>query len=220
MLTPLPSSTPPLPAPLAPHEKGASRATRRPPASPRETALGRLGRADRFLVSHSVRTARIAAALGRRLGWSEVAALELERAALFHDIGKTMLPHSLLVKPGPLTSSELALVRRHAPWGATLLARLSGVPPLAPQVARHHHERWDGTGYPDGRSGLDIPEAARIVAVADAFDALTADRTYREPIPPSAALERLGREAGGQFDTRAYAALVALVAADDLRPAV
>lgn len=175
------------------------------------TALGWLARADRHLVSHSIRTARIASALGRRRGWSDVAALELERAALFHDIGKTLLPRSLLAKPGPLSPAELTLVRQHAPWGATLLSRLEGVPTLAPEVARHHHERWDGQGYPHGLVGSDIPEAARIVAVADAFDALTADRTYREPIDFASALERLAPDAGLQFDAAIFAALAALV---------
>jgi putative two-component system response regulator len=178
------------------------------------TALGWLARADSELVAHSLRTARLSAALSRRLGWSEIAVRQLERAAALHDIGKTLVPAALLAKPGPLSTEELALIRRHTTWGASLLDRLELAPALAREVALHHHERWDGDGYPHGLAGFDIPEAARIVAVADAYDALTADRTYRQPIGPGEALDQLGRDAGEQFDPQAYEELVGLISAN------
>lgn len=181
-----------------------------PAPPPGTTALGWLSRAGFELVAHSLRTARLSSALCRRLGWSEIAARELERAALFHDIGKTVLPRALLAKPGPLTEEEAELIRCHPAWGASLLAGLELTPALAPEVALHHHERWDGAGYPFGLAGRDIPEAARIVAVADAYDALTGDRTYRQPVAPREALERLQPDAGTQFDPAVFAALMAL----------
>lgn len=217
MIRPLravPATVPPRPAPF---DRRGFRG-RRPRIPVGATALGWLAWADSELVAHSVRTAKIAATLCRHLGWSEVAADELERAALFHDIGKTLLPHALLSKPGPLTVEERELVRRHTTWGASLLAALDETPALSREVALHHHERWDGAGYPDGQAGADIPEAARIVAVADAYDALTADRTYRQPIPPRAALDRLRVDSGGQFDPTAFAVLETIVAADGSVP--
>lgn len=185
-----------------------------PAPPPGTTALGWLARGGFELVAHSLRTARLSSALCRRLGWSEIAARELERAALFHDIGKTVLPRALLAKPGPLTEEEIDLIRRHPAWGASLLASLELTPALAPEVALHHHERWDGAGYPFGLANRDIPEAARIVAVADAYDALTADRTYRQTIAPREALERLRPDAGTQFDSAVFEALIAVCGPD------
>ena len=175
------------------------------------TALGWLARGDAELVAHSLRTARLSALLSRSLGWSEIAERQIERAAVFHDIGKTLLPPTLLAKPGRLEPAEVELIRQHTRWGASLLSALGQVPALAREIALHHHERWDGTGYPHRLAGLDIPEAARIVAVADAYDALTADRTYGEPIAAEAALERLGPEAGAQFDSAVLDVLAAVL---------
>jgi putative two-component system response regulator len=181
------------------------------------TALGWLARGDAELVAHSLRTARLSAVLSRSLGWSEIAARQIERAAVFHDIGKTLLPPALLAKPDPLTPEELELIRQHTTWGASLLSSLEQVPALAREIALHHHERWDGTGYPHGLAGLDIPEPARIVAVADAYDALTGDRSYREPIAPEAALELLCPDSGAQFDSAVLDVLAEALGSDPSR---
>ena len=181
------------------------------------TALGWLARGDVELVAHSLRTARLSALLSRSLGWSEIAARQIERAAVFHDIGKTLLPPALLAKPDPLTPEELELIRQHTTWGASLLSALGQVPALAREIALCHHERWDGTGYPHRLAGLDIPEAARIVAVADAYDALTGDRTYRDPISPEAALEFLCPKSGAQFDSAVLDVLAEALGSDTSR---
>ena len=121
-------------------------------------------------------------ALARELGHSEESAGEIDLAAVLHDIGKIRVPKAILLSPDELSPTEWAVVKQHTIWGAEFL---SGRPAfeLAATVARHHHERWDGQGYPEALTGDDIPEEAAIVAVADAFDAMTHDRPYRRLLP-------------------------------------
>ena len=118
---------------------------------------------------------------------------------LLHDVGKIGVPESILGKPGPLDSAEWELMRRHPQTGARVLRPL-GLAPTALDVVLHHHERWDGQGYPSGLAGTDIPLAARIFSVCDALDAMTADRPYRAALPGPVAFERVKLEANGQFD--------------------
>ena len=140
--------------------------------------------------------------------------VELTRlAASLHDLGKLAVPEEILRKPGPLTDGERLVLERHPQIGYRMLESL-GVDPVAEWVL-HHHERWDGTGYPDGLHGEDIPLGARIIFVADAFDAMTNDRIYRRKLTMEAALAELEDCAGTQFDPAAVAALVA-----ELSPAV
>jgi HD-GYP domain-containing protein (c-di-GMP phosphodiesterase class II) len=161
---------------------------------------------DAFTGSHSERVSDLAARIAARLGASEEE-VELTRlAASVHDLGKLAIPEEILRKPGSLSESERHVLQRHPQIGFRMLESL-GVEPIADWVL-HHHERWDGAGYPDGISGEHIPLGARIIFVADAFDAMTSDRIYRAPVPVVAALDELSRCAGTQFDPAVVAALV------------
>lgn len=157
--------------------------------------------------SHSRRVACYAAAAAREL---ELPCHEVERvrrAAAIHDIGKLEMPPGLVNKPGPLSPHEFAIVKRHAEAGERLACRF-GQGDLA-TIIRHHHERFDGDGYPDGLAGEAIPLGARIVAVADTFDAITSTRPYRKAMAEREALSLLWSEAGRQLDPRVVAAFCA-----------
>ena len=125
----------------------------------------------------------------------------IERAAPLHDVGKVGVPDAILLKPAQLSPGELDIIRTHPAMGARILSG-SRVPLLrmAEEIAHAHHERWDGRGYPHGRSGEGIPLAGRIVALADAFDAMTHDRPYKQGIAPERALEVVESERGRHFD--------------------
>jgi two-component system, cell cycle response regulator len=144
-------------------------------------------------------TSVVAPRLGARLGLAGEDLEVLARAAQLHDIGKVAIPRELLLKTGPLSDDELDFIRRHVIIGERVL---HGAEPLVPvaQVVRATHERWDGEGYPDGLAGEQIPLAARIVAVCEAFESMTTGRGYRPPIPPASALAELRRCSGTQFD--------------------
>jgi len=120
-------------------------------------------------------------------------------AARLHDVGKLCLPRAVLDKPGALTAEEYRRVQRHAVLGECLLARLLPRSDFL-RIVRHHHERYDGHGYPDGLSGADIPLLARVLAIADSFDVMTDGRPYRVSRPCAEAFEQLGQQAGQQFD--------------------
>jgi len=155
---------------------------------------------------HSQRVAELAARLAARLGADEET-IELTRlAGTLHDLGELGVPDAILRKPGPLTGPERETLERHSRIGSRMLESL-GVESVAAWV-RHHHERWDGTGYPDGLAGEDIPLGARIVCVADAFDAMTSDSAHRERRSTEDALAELQRGAGTQFDPTVVGALV------------
>jgi putative nucleotidyltransferase with HDIG domain len=148
--------------------------------------------------AHCRRVARYAAGTAKRMCLSRGQVALVCRAALLHDIGKFETPAAIVNKPGPLSPEELALIEQHSAAGERLVAGL-GDETLA-AIVRHHHERFDGAGYPDGLAGKAIPLGARIVAVADTFDAVTSARPYCAPIRPREALELLGAEAGTQLD--------------------
>src|SRR5690606_33916998 len=133
------------------------------------------------------------------MGFSESFATDVRYAARVHDVGKLVIPRSVMEAPGKLGNTELAIMRTHAMVGATLLRGGGRLLRLAHDVAATHHEWWDGSGYPAGSSGDAIPIEARIVAVADAFDAMTFDRSYRAASPAANALKELRRCAGTQF---------------------
>ena len=161
---------------------------------------------DTYTGSHSERVSELAAKVAKRLGL-DAEQVELTRlAGSLHDLGKLAIPEEILRKPGPLTDPERLVLERHPQIGYRMLESL-GVTPVAEWVL-HHHERWDGTGYPDGLHGDDIPLGARIIFVADAFDAMTNDRVYRSKLSIEAAVEELESCAGTQFDPDAVAALV------------
>jgi len=153
---------------------------------------------DVYTGSHSQRVADLAARTARRLGLPDEE-VELTRlAASLHDLGKLAIPEEILRKPGPLTDPERMVLERHPQIGFRMLESL-GVDPVADWVL-HHHERWDGSGYPDGLPGDQIPLGARIIFVADAYDAMTSERVYRGRVAPDQAIAELRRCAGSQFD--------------------
>ena len=156
---------------------------------------------DPYTHGHSERVARLAQQLGRRLGCSSDQRRLIAQAGLLHDLGKIGVPEGILRKPGPLTEKEWAAMRRHPLTGAQILAPLEFFANGA-LIVRHHHEREDGSGYPDGLAGERIPIGARIVAVADVYDALTSERPYRPALTHAVALERLATEAGRTLDAR------------------
>jgi HD-GYP domain-containing protein (c-di-GMP phosphodiesterase class II) len=159
----------------------------------------RLERRDRRTARHSQAVVSTACAIGRGLGLEAATLAELEVAALLHDTGKVAVPDSILNKPGPLTPEEREVMAQHPTWGADALTRVPGLEAVA-SIVRYHHEWWDGTGYPHGLSETRIPLASRIIAVCDAFNAMTSDRPYRDAMPAELAQAELRVAAGGQFD--------------------
>ena len=150
---------------------------------------------------HTERVAALAARLGQRLGLSELALTHIRHAAPLHDVGKIAIPDSILLKPGRLSNAEFEVVKTHAEAGARVLADAeSELLEVAESIARSHHERWDGTGYPDGLSGADIPLVGRLVHVADVFDILVHERPYKEAFSVEDAAAEIQGGAGTQFD--------------------
>ncbi len=161
---------------------------------------------DAYTAGHSRRVQQLALAIGRELGLSQAELDLLGHAALFHDIGKLAIPDAILLKPATLTAEEWDLMQRHAEEGARIIDRLGFLNDAVPAI-RHHHERWDGTGYPDRLQGEEIPLGARIIHVADALDSMLTTRIYRAARPAGEALDELRRAAGSQFCPRCVAAL-------------
>jgi diguanylate cyclase (GGDEF)-like protein/putative nucleotidyltransferase with HDIG domain len=173
---------------------------------------------DAYTGFHSQRVAQLAVRIASRLGLDREQ-VELTRlAASLHDLGKLALPEELLRKPGPLTDPERLILERHPQIGFRMLDSL-GIDPVADWVL-HHHERWDGGGYPDRLAGEEIPLGARIIFVADAYDAMTSNRLYRPRRSPEAALAELLACAGTQFDPTVVAAFEAELGLEPAREAV
>jgi HD-GYP domain-containing protein (c-di-GMP phosphodiesterase class II) len=147
--------------------------------------------------------------VGRELELDRDALKRLELGALFHDIGKIGIPNEILQKPGPLTDEEFEIVKEHPELGEKILAPIDRLADVRP-IVRACHERWDGLGYPDGKSGDDIPIEARIVLVCDAFHAMTTDRPYRGRLESDVAVGRLVESAGSQFDPHVVGAFTRL----------
>jgi HD-GYP domain-containing protein (c-di-GMP phosphodiesterase class II) len=166
---------------------------------------------DTYTHGHSARTARTAVQLGQRLRLDEDTLRALARGGYLHDVGKITIPDAILNKPGGLTLEERAIIETHPQVGYELVAP---VPDLAEVLAAvlHHHERWDGTGYPKGLYGLGIPLIARVVAVADVWDALTSDRSYRAGFAPQVALAHIAAGRGSHFEPALVDAFLALAA--------
>ena len=170
---------------------------------------------DAYTAGHSRRVQQISLAMGRELGLSQAELDLLGQAALFHDIGKLAIPDAILLKPATLTSDEWSIMQRHAEEGARIIDRLGFLNDAVPAI-RHHHERVDGGGYPDGLAHEEIPLGARIIHVADALDSMLTTRIYRAARPAEEALEELRRGAGSPFCPRCVAALSRLVETDGL----
>jgi HD-GYP domain-containing protein (c-di-GMP phosphodiesterase class II) len=156
---------------------------------------------DRFLLGHAADVAMYVTAVADRLGLEPRRREELVYAALLHDVGKIAISEQILMKPAALSAEERGVVQLHARIGALLVRQVPALRQVETAVL-HHHERWDGRGYPDGLAGEEIPVEARIIAVADAFSAMTADRPYRKPLTISEACAELERCAASQFDPR------------------
>lgn len=156
---------------------------------------------DRYTRAHSEDVARYALFLAGRLGLERPLREAIHRAALLHDVGKIAVPDDVLRKPAALTQEEFEIIQQHPLVGGTLVRDLNAAD-LVSDGVRHHHERWDGTGYPDRLAGEDIPLIARVIAVADAYSAMTTTRPYRRSLRPSAALQELIAVAGTQLDPR------------------
>ena len=156
-------------------------------------------RRDPHMADHARKVQHYSALIGRELKLSEDLLKQIELAALLHDIGMLALPDSVALCPGRLSDEQFAVMRRHPVIGATILEGTEFLEQVIP-VVRFHHERYDGKGYPDGLSGLGIPPICRIVAVADAFDAMTSPRSFRQAMSVEEALAELRKGAGAQFD--------------------
>jgi putative two-component system response regulator len=154
---------------------------------------------DAFTERHTQRVGESARYLGRRIGLPEFALDALYRGGVIHDIGKIGVPDSILLKPGPLNEAETARMREHVAIGEAIVRPLQSAASLLP-IIRHHHERYDGRGYPEGLRGRAIPRLARIVALCDSFDALVNDRPYRPRLSTEEAVARLHAGAGAQWD--------------------
>lgn len=169
---------------------------------------------DRYTAGHSAAVAVYSRDIASQMGLSESEQRAVHLAGLVHDIGKIGLPSGLLEKEGPLTLEERRVMQRHSEIGERILTNVQSYEDIA-QIVRHHHERVDGNGYPDGRAGEEIPLLARIIAVADAYNAMTSDRPYREAMPSPVARMRLAHAVGSQFDISVVAAFEALLASAD-----
>ncbi len=164
---------------------------------------------DTYTRGHSQRVARYATGTAVRLGFAGERLEELKLGGELHDIGKIGTADHILHKPGPLTEEEFAVIKRHTIDGERILAPLLRDRSAVMQIVRSHHERLDGRGFPDGLAGERIPFEVRIVAVVDAFDAMTTNRAYREARDPADAMEELRRHAGTQFDPAVVEAFLA-----------
>jgi response regulator RpfG family c-di-GMP phosphodiesterase len=166
---------------------------------------------------HLERIGQLCERLGLALGLTQAEAETLGHASLLHDVGKVAVPDAILTKPGPLSDEEWLVMREHAAAGAAMLAgSRAPVMRMAEEIALTHHEKWDGTGYPDGLAGEAIPLVGRICAVCDVFDALRSQRPYKEPWPLDDALEELRDQRGRHFDPVVVDAFLAMVG--DLEP--
>lgn len=166
---------------------------------------------DPYTEGHCVRLAEYADLLGRDLGLTERELAQLRMAAMLHDVGKIAVPEEVLRKPSALTDEERETFRQHPAIGERICRPLRSARAILPAI-RHHHERWDGRGYPDGLKGEEIPLLARIVALVDAFDAMVSDRPYRSGIPLPEALEIVRANIGPQWEPRLVERFIALMA--------
>ena len=172
--------------------------------------VDRLEMKEGYAGGHASAVGAIALAIATELRLSAADRRSVELGALLHDVGKLSIPDRVLMKPGPLNELEWEAMRRHATLGERLLARIVQQPEVLAAV-RSHHERWDGSGYPDGKRGEEIPLPARIVAVADAFQAMIEPRPYRAPRTQAWALGEIASQSGRQFDPACVEALQAVL---------
>jgi len=165
---------------------------------------------DEATEGHCSRIERLSLRTGERLGLTDNRLITLSYAAYLHDVGKVRIPDEILNKPGPLTEEEWKEMRRHPDYGAEMLEKKDFLKDAA-EVVRAHHERYDGSGYPRGLKGDQIPLEARIIAVVDAYDAMTSNRPYRKALSKEEAIRELNKNAGSQFDPRVVRAFLKVI---------
>ena len=165
---------------------------------------------DAYTGTHSKDVVDLTLAVVDELGLTARERRDAEFAALLHDVGKVRVPNEIINKPGKLTDEEFEIIKRHTIEGEQMLLRVGGLLGEIGRIVRACHERWDGTGYPDGLAGEEIPIIARIVCCCDAFNAMTSDRSYRKALPLEVAIEELERTRGTQFDPTVVDALIAV----------
>jgi HD-GYP domain-containing protein (c-di-GMP phosphodiesterase class II) len=164
---------------------------------------------DRYTCGHSRRVARLTQQLAEAIGLDEHTVSRCHIAGLVHDVGKIGVPEAVLLKPGKLNAEEFAWIRRHPEMGYRILKDIPQLSDVLPGVL-YHHERWDGKGYPEGLCGEQVPLIARLIGLADSFDAMSSTRTYRSAMSRPQVLEEIGHCAGAQFDPDLAAAFVRL----------
>jgi putative nucleotidyltransferase with HDIG domain len=171
-------------------------------------SLVRLKHKDSYTYLHSVAVCALMIALGKQLGVKDEQLLMLGEAGLFHDIGKAMIPDTVLNKPGKLTDEEFAAIKEHPGLGWKILKQVPKMHGVALDVALRHHEKIDGTGYPDKRSGAGLSLAARMGAICDVYDAITSERCYKNAWEPSEAIRKMAAWQEGHFDKKVFHAFV------------
>ncbi|MDQ3571871.1 MAG: HD domain-containing protein [Actinomycetota bacterium] len=179
-------------------------------ASAAQALIAAVGIRDAYTAEHSRAVVETAREVARRLGCGVETIESAGQVALLHDIGKLVIPRRILRKPARLTHEEWEVMRTHPEIGAEMIAKVPDLAHLTPAI-RAEHERWDGSGYPDGLRGAEIPIESRITLACDAYDAMTTDRPYRSAISEAEARKELQRNAGGQFDPMVVATLMAIL---------
>ena len=172
---------------------------------------------DPYTAGHSHRVAQYSVAIAAQLGLSKRMSDRVRWSALLHDLGKIAIPDAVLLKPGAFDEHEREIINHHPSIAREILGGVEAMAEIVPCVL-HHHERWDGAGYPDGLRGEQIPLLSRVIAVADTYDAMTTDRPYRKALPLDEARRRLENGAGVQWDERCIAALIALMDSGKIDP--
>ena len=168
---------------------------------------------DSYTNSHSNRVAEYSVMIAKEVGKSKEECQEINLIALLHDVGKIGIPNSIINKNGKLTDEEFEIIKTHPVIGNGILSKISASPKLA-IGAHYHHERYDGKGYPEGLKGEKIPEIARIIAVADSYDAMTSKRSYRDSMPQSIVRQEIEKGSGTQFDPQFAKIMLKLIDAD------
>ena len=166
-----------------------------------KTIVSMIEAKDQYTKGHSVRVAEYSAMLAKASGWKAEAVKKIRYIALLHDIGKVGIPDKVLNKPGRLTDSEFTIIKSHTIIGGDILSDIETIPDVD-AGAMYHHERYGGGGYPSGISGNDIPEVARIISIADAYDAMSSKRVYRDVMPEEVVRAEMAKGRGTQFDPK------------------
>jgi len=168
---------------------------------------------DKYTRGHSNRVAQYSKMIAQRMGKTEEEQEQIYMTAILHDIGKIGIPDSIINKPGKLTDEEYKIIKQHATIGSEILSGITTIKEIY-KGARWHHERFDGSGYPDGLKGYDIPEEARIIGVADAYDAMTSNRSYRNLLPQDVVRNEILKGKGVQFDPEIADIMISIINED------